>query len=128
MKRIFWLAGLLALGLTAGCAGSGAGYASISPEDAKARMDRGGAVVLDVREPDEYREGHIPGAHLLPLGSINETTAAAVIPDKGSEVLVYCRSGIRAKKSAEKLAQLGYTDVMDFGGVIQWPYELVKGV
>lgn len=126
MKKIFALAGLLTLGLAAGCAGSGAGYASISPEAAKARMDRGGAVVLDVREPSEYREGHVPGAVNFPLGTIRRETAAEFIPEKDADVLVYCRSGVRSKKGAEKLAALGYTHVMEFGGILQWPYGVEK--
>ena len=82
------------------------------------------AVVLDVREQSEYDEGHIPGAVLLPVGSIDEDTAAAVIPEKSATVLVYCRSGNRSKTAAAALAELGYTDVCEFGGINTWPYEI----
>lgn len=127
MKKIWMMACLLALGVTTGCMGSGStSYQSISPEEAKARMGDAGAVVIDVREPAEYKEGHIPGARLLPLGTIDGKTAAAVIPDKGTEVLVYCRSGVRSRKGAEKLAALGYENVSEFGGILQWPYEVVR--
>lgn len=127
MKKIWMTACLLALGVTTGCMGSGsAAFQSISPEEAKARMGEAGTVVIDVREPAEYKEGHIPGARLLPLGTIDGKTAAAVIPDKGTEVLVYCRSGVRSRKGAEKLAALGYENVSEFGGILQWPYEVVR--
>ena len=82
------------------------------------------AVILDVRESDEFDAGHIPGAKLLPVGSVNEDTAAAVIPKKDSLVLVYCRSGRRSKLAAEALAGLGYSKVMEFGGIIDWPYDI----
>ena len=99
------------------------GYRQISQQEAKKRMDAGGVLVLDVREPDEYNSGHIPGAVLLPVGSIDEDTAAAVIPEKSAAVLVYCRSGNRSKTAAAALAELGYTDVCEFGGINTWPYE-----
>ncbi len=128
MRKLMIAAGLLAAGLAAGCAGMGeaAGFRSISPEKAKQMMAAPGAVVVDVREPGEYAEGHVPGAVLLPLGTIDAEHAAAVIPEKDSMVLVYCRSGVRSKKGAEKLADLGYTEVFEFGGIIQWPYETVR--
>lgn len=128
MRKLMIAAGLLAAGLAAGCAGTGeaAGFRSISPEKAKQMMAAPGAVVVDVREPGEYAEGHVPGAVLLPLGTIDAKHAAAVIPEKDGMVLVYCRSGVRSKKGAEKLADLGYTEVFEFGGIIQWPYETVR--
>lgn len=121
------LACVMALGL-AGCRMlSGAAlYESISPQEARGRMT-GGAVIVDVREPAEYSEGHVPGARLLPLGTVSEENAAAVIPDKETEVLVYCRSGRRSKMGAEKLKDLGYANVAEFGGIIDWPYEIVCG-
>ena len=85
-------------------------------------MDKGGAVVLDVREQSEYDAGHIAGAVLLPLGTINEETASAVIPQKDTPVLVYCRSGNRSKTASAKLAKLGYTSVYEIGGINSWPY------
>lgn len=84
------------------------------------------AVVLDVREQDEYDGGHIPGAVLLPVGTINEDTAAAVIPKKDTAVLVYCRSGNRSKTASQALADLGYTQIYEFGGIRDWPYEVER--
>ena len=100
------------------------GYQQISQQEAKKRMDAGGALVLDVREPDEYNSGHIPGAVLLPLGTISETSAASVIGGKDAEVLVYCRSGNRSKNAAAALAELGSTGVCEFGGINTWPYGI----
>ena len=100
------------------------GYRQIGQQEAKKRMDAGGVVVLDVREPDEYNSGHIPGAVLLPLGTISEASAASAIGGKGTEVLVYCRSGSRSKQAAAALARLGYANVCEFGGIMTWPYEV----
>lgn len=80
-------------------------------------------IILDVWEQDEYDSGHIPGAVLLPVGTIAEDTAAAVIPEKDSTILVYCRSGNRSKTASATLAELGYTEVYEFGGIKTWPYE-----
>lgn len=81
--------------------------------------------VLDVREQDEFDAGHIEGAKLLPYGSITADSAAAVLPAKDETVLVYCRSGRRSAIAAQALADLGYTAVYDFGGILDWPYEVV---
>ncbi|MEE0756470.1 rhodanese-like domain-containing protein [Allofournierella sp.] len=125
MKRILALLFALCLLLLAGCGQqTDATYRQISQEEAKEMMDAGDAVVLDVREQSEYDEGHIPGAVLLPVGSIDGDTAAAVIPEKSTTVLVYCRSGNRSKTAAAALAELGYTDVCEFGGINTWPYEI----
>ena len=99
------------------------GYQQISQEEAKAMMDTQVVIILDVREQDEYDSGHIPGAVLLPVGTIDETTAAEVIPEKDSTVLVYCRSGNRSKTASAALAELGYTNIYEFGGINTWPYE-----
>ena len=125
MKRILALLFALCLLLLAGCGQqTDATYRQISQEEAKEMMDAGDAVVLDMRGQSEYDEGHIPGAVLLPGGSIDEDTAAAVIPEKSATVLVYCRSGNRSKTAAAALAELGYTDVCEFGGINTWPYEI----
>ena len=97
-------------------------YKDITPEQAKQFIDAGGAVILDVRQPDEYATGHIRGAVLLPVGEI-EAQAATVLPDKNTKILVYCRSGNRSAVAAAALQTLGYTDVNDFGGIIDWPYS-----
>ena len=86
-------------------------------------MDTQEVIILDVREQDEYDSGHIPGAVLLPVGTIDEDTAAEVIPEKDSTGLVYCRSGNRSKTASSALAELGYTNIYEFGGINTWPYE-----
>lgn len=120
MKR--WLSILLLL-LLCGCGAETQGYRQISQEEAKEWMDTREVVVLDVREQDEYDGGHIPGAVLLPVGTITAETAAAVIPEKDTLVLVYCRSGNRSKTASAALAELGYTELYEFGGINTWPYE-----
>lgn len=100
-------------------------YQQISQEEAKSMMDgQEDVIVLDVREQEEYDSGHIPGAVLLSVGSIDEDSAAAVIPDMDSTVLVYCRSGNRSRNAAAALVELGYTQVYEFGGINDWPYEV----
>lgn len=129
MKRLLPLLLTLLLLLT-GCGAAGGmaetGYRQISQEEAKEMMDTQDVLILDVREQDEYDSGHIPGAVLLPVGTITEESAAGVIPEKDTTVLVYCRSGNRSKTAAQALAELGYTDVCEFGGISTWPYEVEK--
>ena len=123
MKRMIPL--LLALLLLAGCGGNTAdGYQQIiTQEAAKEMVDSQEVIILDVREQDEYDSGHIPGAVLLPVGTIDDTTAAQVIPEKDSTVLVYCRSGNRSKTASAALADLGYTNIYELGGINTWPYD-----
>ena len=98
-------------------------YIQISQEEAKRMMDEEeNVIVLDVREQHEFDAGHIPDALLLPVGSIDEASAAHAIPDQNSVVLVYCRSGNRSKAASEKLVSLGYAKVYEFGGINTWPY------
>ena len=101
MKRMLLLLFSLLL-LLAGCSGNTAdsSYQQITQEEAKEMMDTQNVVILDVREQNEYDGGHIPGAVLLPVGTIDEAAAAEVIPDKDSTVLVYCRSGNRSKTAS----------------------------
>lgn len=124
MKRI--LPALFALLLLTGCGGNGAAgsYQQISQETAKEMMDTQQVIILDVREQEEYDSGHIPGAVLLPVGTIDEDSAAQVIPDKDTTLLVYCRSGNRSKTASAALAALGYTNIYEFGGINTWPYEI----
>ena len=123
MKRMIPF--LLVFLLLTGCGGntSDGSYEQITQEEAKEMMDTQEVIILDVREQDEYDSGHIPGAVLLPVGTIDETTAAQVIPEKDSTVLVYCRSGNRSKTASAALADLGYSNIYEFGGINTWPYE-----
>ena len=126
MKRIL-PAILIILLLFTGCGGNSMNensYQQITQEAAKEMMDTQEVVILDVREQDEFDAGHIPGAILLPVGTITEDTAAAVIDDLDTVVLVYCRSGNRSKTASQALADLGYTNVYEFGGINDWPYEV----
>ena len=101
-------------------------YVSISAEEAKSLMDsEKGYIILDVRAQSEYDEGHIPGAILIPDTEIKEK-AESVLTDKDQLILVYCRSGRRSKLAAQALAELGYTNIKEFGGIIDWPYDVVK--
>ena len=99
-------------------------YQQITQQEAKVMMDTQDVIILDVREQSEYDAGHIPGAILLPVGTITKESAAAVIPELGSVVLVYCRSGNRSKTASKVLVELGYTNIYEFGGINTWPYEV----
>ena len=103
-------------------------YQQITPEEAKEMIDTQEVVILDVREQHEYDSGHIPGAVLLPVGTISEDTAAAVIDELDTVVLVYCRSGNRSKTASQALVDLGYTNVYEFGGINDWPYEIEESL
>ena len=129
MKKILSLLLVLALAL-AGCstpAEETLSYRQISMEEAMAMMEsERGYILLDVRTPEEFADKHIPGAVNIP----NETIAAEEIPelpDKDQLILVYCRSGNRSKQASEKLADMGYTNVVEFGGINSWPGETVSG-
>ena len=101
-------------------------YSKISAEKAKELMDtETGYIVLDVRTQEEYNEGHIKDSILLPHEEI-EAKAADVLPDKDQLILVHCRSGARSKVASDILVKLGYTNVKDFGGINDWPYEIEK--
>ena len=101
-------------------------YEQITPQEAKKIMDSGEEhIVLDTREQDEFDEGHIAGAILIPYTEI-ENKAEDMLPDKDKLILVYCRSGRRSKIAAESLSKIGYTNVKEFGGIIDWPYEVEK--
>lgn len=97
----------------------------ISVQQAKQMMEQGRAtLILDVREQEEFDGGHVPNAVLFPVGKIDEASAAEMIPEKDSTVLVYCHSGRRSSSAAYLLARMGYTNVYDFGGILDWPYEI----
>ena len=119
----------LAVILLAGCSApkENVSYRQISMDEAITMMEEeSGYIILDVRTPEEFADEHIPGAVNIP----NETIAAEEIPelpDKEQLILVYCRSGNRSKQASEKLAALGYTNVVEFGGINSWPGETVSG-
>ena len=127
MKRIMPL--LMALLLLAGCGAQpeASTYRQITAEEAAAMMEEeSGYLILDVRTAGEYSEKHIPGA----INGPNETIGNQDIPelpDKEQLILVYCRSGNRSKQAAEKLVKLGYTNIVEFGGIHDWTGETVSG-
>ena len=97
---------------------------NITAEETKEIMDsEDGYIILDVRTQEEYDEGHIPGATHISHEEITEK-AEKVLTDKDQLILVYCRSGRRSKIAAEALVELGYTNIKEFGGIIDWPYEV----
>ena len=99
-------------------------YVNITAEEAKEIMgSEEDYVILNVQTQEEYDQGHIPSAVLIPNTEI-EARAEEELPDKGQLILVYCRSGNRSKKAAEILVELGYTNIKEFGGIIDWPYEV----
>ena len=101
-------------------------YEQITPQKAKELMEtESDYIILDVREQEEFDGGHIPGAILIPYTQIN-AKAEAMLPDPDQLILVYCRSGRRSKIASESLVGLGYTNVKEFGGINDWPYEIVK--
>lgn len=102
------------------------GVKKITAKEAKELMDAGGVTVVDVRRQDEYDEGHVPGAVLVTNETIGEE-APGLLPDREAVILVYCRSGRRSAEAAEKLVGLGYENIYDFGGILDWPYGTEKG-
>ena len=127
MKKLIFL--FLAVMMLTACGqdtekDQGAVYVNITAEEAKQIMDtEAGYIILDVREQDEYDEGHIPDAILIPYTQIEEK-ANEMLPDKNQLILVYCRSGRRSKIAAQSLVELGYTNIREFGGIIDWPCEI----
>lgn len=99
-------------------------YKKITPQEALSMM-QDHAIILDVRTKAEYEEGHIPNAVLLTDTEI-KSKAEELLPDKQSTILVYCRSGRRSAEAAKELVQMGYTNVYDFGGILDWPGDVVK--
>ena len=131
-KKAAWAlcAAILALPVLLGGCGKGQDapqVKNLTAKEAKELMDRGEAVVVDVRTEEEYAQAHIPGAVLLPNEAIDAQTARELLPDREALILVYCRSGRRSAQAARKLVDLGYEDVSDFGGIIDWPYDTQTG-
>lgn len=101
-------------------------YRKIDAEEGKRMMDSGGVAVIDVRTPSEYAEKHIPGAVNIPNEDIGAQKPAG-LDDLDETLIVYCRTGVRSKQAADKLIGLGYRNVYDMGGIVDWPYETVSG-
>ena len=120
---------LLTFALPFGCVGCSTGgsepYDQISGAEAKALMDsETGYIILDVRRPDEFAAGHIPNAINVPNETIG-TDEIPELPNKDQLIMVYCRSGRRSKEASEKLVKLGYTNIVEFGGILDWKGEIV---
>ena len=120
---------MTALLLLAGCGArpEKSAYRQVTMEEAAAMMrEESGYIILDVRTAEEYSEKHIPGAINIPNEAIG-TEDIPELPDKEQLILVYCRSGNRSKQAAEKLVKLGYTNIVEFGGIHDWTGETVGG-
>ena len=97
-------------------------YTQITPQEAKDKIDtEKNIIILDVRTQEEYDSGHIKNAVCLPNEEI--LTEPEILPDKEQQILVYCRSGNRSKQAAQKLADMGYKNILEFGGILDWPYQ-----
>lgn len=123
MMSLIGLAGCTA---TDGASADKKTYEQISAKEAKNIMDtENGYIIIDARTQEEYDEGHIPGAILIPEYEIKDK-AEKELTDKNQLILVYCRSGRRSKIASQELVNLGYTNVKEFGGIIDWNYEIVR--
>lgn len=125
MKKI--CLALFILILSSSCIFSkGEGYKRISMDEAKTLMEKEeGYILLDVRTKGEYEIGYIPGAINIPLSDIDEKIISS-LPDKSQMILVYCRSGNRSREASDKLSKLGYSNVLEIGGINAWKGEIVK--
>ena len=128
MKKLMSI--LLSALMLTGCATGGNPantYRQISMDEAVTMMaEETGYIILDVRRPDEFAAGHIPNAINVANESIG-TNKIAELPDKDQLIMVYCRSGRRSKEAAEKLVKLGYTNIVEFGGILDWKGETITG-
>ena len=128
MKKFITL--LLSVLFLAGCAlpaGQEVSYRQINMDEVITMMEEESSyIILDVRTPEEFADKHIPGAINIPNETIS-TEEIPELPDKDQLILVYCRSGNRSKQASEKLAALGYTNIVEFGGINDWPGETVTG-
>lgn len=115
-------------GCTENNASSDDGYKKISSEEARQMMQESvDYILLDVRTQEEFDQAHIEGAVLIPDNEI-KNKAETELPDKDARILVYCRSGRRSEESAKQLISMGYTNIYDFGGIIDWPYDTVNAI
>ena len=128
MKGTYFVIAVLAILLLAGCSQKKqqeASYRQINMNEAVAMMaEETDYIILDVRRADEFASGHIPNAINIPNEDIG-TARIPELPDEDLLILVYCRSGNRSKQASEKLAALGYTNIVEFGGINSWPGEIV---
>lgn len=140
MKRLFSGVAALTLLLLAACgapaqqdtatadqteSGASEAYHKIDAEQAKKMIDERGVTIVDVRTEEEYNAEHIPDSILVPNESIGDEAPEA-LPDKDAVLLVHCRTGVRSKQASDKLVELGYQNVYDFGGIADWPYDTVS--
>ena len=125
MKKLSF--SLILLILPSSCLFSkGENYKRISMDEAKALMEESeGYILLDVRTKEEYESGYIPGAINIPLSDINGNVVSS-LPDKSRMILVYCRSGNRSRQASDKLSRLGYTNIIEIGGINSWKGEIIK--
>ena len=124
MRRVIPILLILLLFLTGCTAEEKRPWHQISQEEAKEMMALdGGQIIVDVRRQDEYDSGHIPGAILIPNESISDQKPEQ-LPDLNQIILIYCRSGRRSKEAAQKLADIGYTNIYEFGGIIDWTGDI----
>jgi len=128
---IFLVLIVVIVGVIAGCKAknlsNNESYHKISAQDAKAMMDEGSPyTLLDVRTESEYENEHIDGAILIPYDEIKKR-AESELADKSALIFVYCKTGVRAATASKTLADLGYTNVYDMGGIVDWPYDTVEG-
>ena len=125
-KLLTFIVSILLLSACSDPSGSSSGYRQISMNEAvKMMRDERDYIILDVRRPDEYAEGHIPGAINVPNEEIGNAEISE-LPRKSQLILVYCRSGRRSKEASEKLVKLGYTNIVEFGGILDWMGEIEK--
>ena len=128
MSKLIVIIAMLGLASLVWAGGAAETTGTISPADAQTLLKNDQSVILmDVRTADEFTAGHIAGAKLLPYDQITAATAAADIPAKDRTVVVYCRSGHRAGIAVKTLRELGYTKVLNLGGIVDWPYATVEG-
>lgn len=131
MKKVFLLGMVVMMILGSGCGGANpastgkATYRQVSSDEARKMMETESSyIIVDVRTQREYAQGHIPKAICIPNEDINKEPPS-LLPDKEQEIFVYCRSGRRSKEAAQKLAGMGYKNIIEFGGIIDWHGEVV---
>lgn len=114
---------LLTLALISSCSSPSGTYRTISSDEARKEFEESDSnIIVDVREIDEYEEVHIKGAINIPLSTIDDERPEE-LPDLNAKIYIYCRSGRRSAEASEKLAKMGYTNITDFGGILDWKGE-----